>query len=121
MATTIRVALADRSYEIEIGRGNLREAVTFIAQRRKCRHAVVITDENVRPLHAQATVESLAAGGIRADMLSIPAGEASKCVAEAERLWNELSRLKIDRKSVVVAVGGGVVGDLAGFVAATFG
>ena len=65
-------------------------------------------------------LQSLAAGGIRRDLLSVPAGEASKCVAQAERLWNELSRLKADRKTVIVAVGGGVVGDLAGFVAATY-
>jgi len=126
MTTTIRVALGSnvegsRSYEIEIGRGNLREAASFIAHRRKCSHAVVITDDNVRPLHGLATQQSLAAAGMRADLLAVPAGEASKCVAEAERLWNELARLKADRKSVIVAVGGGVVGDLAGFVAATFG
>jgi 3-dehydroquinate synthase len=126
MATTIRVALGsnvagDRSYDIEIGRGTLRDAASFIKQRRKCSHAVVITDDNVGPLHGQLAQQSLAAAGLRADSLSVPAGEASKCATQAERLWNELARLKVDRKSVIVAVGGGVVGDLAGFVAATFG
>src|SRR5262245_59184698 len=108
MATTIRVALdsnigVSRSYEIEIGRGNLRDIGRFIGQRRKFNHAVVITDENVRTLHAVTAQKSLAAAGIlRSDLLSIPAGEASKCAAEAERLWNELARLKADRKSIVV-------------------
>jgi len=121
MATSIRVALAERSYDIEISRGNLAQVASFISQRRKCTHAVVITDDNVRPLHAKTAAESLTAQGIRTDLLSIPAGEGSKSVAQAERLWNELVRLKADRKTIIVAVGGGVVGDLAGLVAATFG
>jgi 3-dehydroquinate synthase len=121
MATTIRVALAERSYDIEIGRGNLAPVAAFIGQRRKCTHVAVVTDSNVGPLHGQRVAASLTAAGIRVDLLTVPAGEESKCVAEAERLWNELARRKADRKSVIVAVGGGVVGDLAGFVAATYG
>src|SRR5262245_35247915 len=111
MPTTIHVALAERSYDIEISRGNLNQVASFISQRRKCSRAAIITDENVGPLFAKTVVESLATGGIRADVLSVPAGEASKSVAQAERLWLELSRLKSDRKTVVVALGGGVVGD----------
>src|SRR5438093_963863 len=121
MATTIRVALGERSYDIEIGRGNLAQIATFITQRRKCTHAVIITDENVRPLFASTVAEALTAGGIRSDLLAVPAGEESKSVTQAERLWNDLARASADRKTVIVAVGGGVVGDLAGFVAATYG
>src|SRR5207249_3492895 len=83
MATSIHVALADRSYDIEIGRGNLAQVAAFIQQRRKCTHAVVITDENVRPLHAKTTAESLGAAGVRTDLLSVPHGEGSKSVAQA--------------------------------------
>jgi 3-dehydroquinate synthase len=121
MATTIRVALGERSYDIEIGRGNLAQIATFISQRRKCTHAIIVTDKNVRPLFAKTAAESLAAGSLRVDILEVPAGEGSKSVAKAERLWNELARLNADRKTVIVALGGGVVGDLAGFVAATYG
>jgi 3-dehydroquinate synthase len=121
MSTTIRVALAERSYDIEIGRGNLPSLAGTLKQWRSCTHAVVITDENVRASHARAAAQSLTAGGIRTDVVSVPAGEASKCVDRAERLWNELVQLKADRKTVIVAVGGGVIGDLAGFVAATYG
>jgi 3-dehydroquinate synthase len=121
MATTIRVALAERSYDIEISRGNLAQIASFIGQRRKYSHAIVITDDNVVPLFANIAVQSLAALGIRADLLSVPAGEASKSVVQAERLWNELAQLRADRKTVIFALGGGVVGDLAGFVAATYG
>jgi 3-dehydroquinate synthase len=120
MATTVPVALAERSYDIEIGHGNLSTLAAFIRQRRQLTHAIVITDENVGRLHGNAAVESLTSDNIRADLLSIPAGESSKSVAQADRLWNELTRLKTDRKSVIVALGGGVVGDLAGFIAATY-
>ena len=85
MATSIRVALAERSYDIEISRGNLAQVASFISQR-KCTHAVVITDDNVRPLHAKTAAESLTVQGIRTDLLSVPAGEGSKSVAQAERL-----------------------------------
>jgi len=124
MATSIRVALGDlnvdRSYDIQIDHGNLHQLAAFVQQRRKCAHAVVITDENVAPLHAKTAAALLTAAGIRADLIAVPAGEASKSVAQAEKLWNELARLKTDRKTIVVAVGGGVVGDLAGFIAATY-
>ena len=120
MATTIHVALAERSYDIEIGRGTLAWAADFLKAWLACRRAVVIADANVRAPHAEQAVQSLASSGIRAELITVPAGESSKCVAEAERLWNELLRLKADRKTAIVAVGGGVVGDLAGFVAATY-
>src|SRR4051812_48571152 len=117
MPSSIHVALADRSYDIQIDRGNLARIADFLQQRRKCAHAVVITDENVAPLHAKSAAAALSTAGIRTDMLTVAAGEASKSVAQAEHLWNELARLKTDRKTMVIAVGGGVVGDLAGFVA----
>lgn len=121
MATTIRVALAERSYEIEVGRGNLAHAGQFLKRRLPhCQKAVVIADANVGPSHAAAAAQAMRSAGLVCEVLTVPAGEASKCVAQAERLWSELSRLKADRKTLVVAVGGGVVGDLAGFVAATY-
>lgn len=120
MATTIPVALAERSYEIEIDRGNLSGLAGFIRQRRGCSHAIVITDSNVGPLHGPCVMNSLAAAGIRADLLTVPAGETSKCVAQAEQLWHELAKRNTDRKTIVVAIGGGVVGDLGGFIAATY-
>jgi 3-dehydroquinate synthase len=120
MTTTIRVALSERSYNIEIGRGNLPGLAAFISQRCRSSRAIVISDSNVAPLHGKMAVEALAAGGLKTDLVCVPAGESSKCVAEAERLWNEMARLGADRKTVVVAVGGGVVGDLAGFIAATY-
>lgn len=117
----VSVALADRSYDIEIGQGNLAQTARFIHARRKCTHAVVIADERVVEPHAAAVVGSLSSAGVRVDLLTVASGEPSKSVDQAARLWNELLARGADRKTVVVAIGGGVVGDLAGFVAATYG
>jgi 3-dehydroquinate synthase len=119
--STVRVNLSERSYEIEIGSESLAGLGRFVAERGKLAHAVVIADGNVAATHGQAADASLAAAGARVDCLSIPPGEESKSVAEAARLWHALLDLGADRKSIVVAVGGGVIGDLAGFVAATYG
>lgn len=117
---SVRVALQDRSYEIEIGAGLLDTLGARLAALRKVTHAVVITDDNVAWPHAERALASLKQTGMRADMLTVPAGEVSKSIDTADELWNDLLELGADRRTVVVAVGGGVVGDLAGFVAAGF-
>lgn len=118
----IEVLLSERSYRIEIGSGNLCDAGNMLAKSGKCSHAVLITDTNVEYPHATQYGEFLAATDpeIDVDLLVIDPGEASKSVEIADRLWQELLDLGADRSTVVVAVGGGVVGDLAGFVAATY-
>jgi 3-dehydroquinate synthase len=83
-------------------------------------HAVVITDRNVQTPHAQQVCESLAKVAAKVDVIAVEPGETAKSVAVAASLWEELLRRGADRKTLVIAVGGGVVGDLAGFVAATF-
>jgi 3-dehydroquinate synthase len=118
--TTVHVALSERSYDIEIGGGSLSEAGRFVLDRTHCTHAVVITDTNVEVLYGDRVVESLERAGIRADTATVPAGEATKSAAHADQLWRLMLEFGADRKSVVVAVGGGVVGDLAGFIAATY-
>ena len=121
---TIRLRLdgaasADRSYAIVVGQGvidSLGSALTALAARR----AIVVADEAIAATHAARAIASLGRAGVETTLLVVPAGEASKSAAEAARLWNELARLAVDRRTHVVAVGGGVVGDLTGFVAATF-
>ncbi len=117
---TIRVDLAERSYDIEIGSGNLQRIGPFLAERGRTTQAVVITDENVQEPYAMRATESLVREGIDVDLIAIAPGETSKSIEAAIDLWREMLDLGADRKSVVVAVGGGVVGDLAGFVAATY-
>ncbi len=80
----------------------------------------LITDENVGPLHGPAVQESLEKADYAVQMLTVPAGEASKCLATAEDLIDRMIAAGLDRSSFVVALGGGVVGDLAGFVAALY-
>jgi 3-dehydroquinate synthase len=116
----VRVQLAERSYSIEIGTGNLVALGAHAADWCKLSHAIVITDQNVEAPHAQQAAESLVDAGAAVDVLVIEAGEESKDVDTAASLWNQLLSIGADRKSVVFAVGGGVIGDLAGFVAATF-
>jgi len=84
------------------------------------RRSVVVADAAVAATHAARVVASLAAAGLEAVLLVVPAGERSKSIAAAETLWNEFAARAVDRRTHVVAVGGGVIGDLAGFVAATF-
>jgi len=120
MATTIRVQLAERSYEIRIDRGNLPRCADFVKQCAPAKRAVVITDDHVQAPHASATHRSLESAGVACESIVVPAGESSKSVAQAERLWGELATKNIDRKTVIVAVGGGVIGDLAGFIAASY-
>ncbi len=118
---TVHVNLGPRSYDIEIGSGNLAQAAKFCDAEADDSHAVVITDSNVDGLYTETVTEPLADLGCEVDILAIEAGEQSKSSDVAAELWERMLDEGADRKSVVVALGGGVVGDLAGFVAATFG
>jgi 3-dehydroquinate synthase len=118
--STVHVALAERSYDIEIGGGVLAGLPAFLRSRTDSDHAVIITDDVVDALYADAAGDSLVGEGWEVDVLVVDAGETSKSTDVADDLWNALLAEGADRQSAVVAIGGGVVGDLAGFVAATF-
>ena len=115
----VRVNLADRSYDICIGSGQLDEIGSLLVTTQPLSHVVLITDQNVSE-YAARVAASLADSGVNVDSLTIEPGEPSKSAAWAASLWEEMLAAGTDRKSVVIAVGGGVVGDLAGFAAATF-
>ena len=117
---TVRVELSERSYDIEIGTGNIGRAGPFLVARGDVTHAIVITDNNVQEPHATAVAESLGRESLEVDIIAVEPGETTKSVDMAAGLWQGFLELGADRKTVVVAVGGGVVGDLAGFIAATF-
>jgi 3-dehydroquinate synthase len=116
----VRVQLAQRSYDISIGQGLMDAAGIFLRERSRSTHAAIITDEHVARLYARRFVASLEQAAFRADVLTVSAGEPSKSIQAAATLWAQLLDRSTDRASIVVALGGGVVGDLAGFVAATF-
>lgn len=116
----VDVDLADRSYSVIVNEGILTEAGAHITRAGLTGKAAVISDSIVAPLHAEALFRSLEAAGINPTLHTIPSGEASKSFSQAEQLCSSLAAAGHDRKSFVIALGGGVVGDLAGFVASIF-
>ena len=118
-ARTLTVGLGERSYPIHIGPGLLARPELF-EPHLGSRRAAVVTNEVVAPLYADAVERSLAACGTRSFRVVIPDGEAEKRWETLDRVYGELLRAQADRKTVIVALGGGVVGDLAGFAAATY-
>ena len=114
---TVRVELGARSYDILIGEGLIGRAGAEIAARLPGVRAAVVTDGNVAARHAGALVESLKAAGIDATTVTVAPGEKSKSFAVLEEVVDAVLAARLERGDVVIALGGGVVGDLAGFVA----
>lgn len=116
---TVRVHLGARSYDIMISSGGWAHFGSFVRERTHGTKAFLVTDENARP-HAEAAAAVLAGSGFEVGTVVLPAGESQKALATAGQLYDRLAELEADRKTLVVPVGGGVMGDLAGFVAATY-
>jgi 3-dehydroquinate synthase len=122
------VELGPRSYEVRVVSGRpdefgpfVREALDRTWSGSSCRSALVVTDSHIEELALPAGYQAgLTSAGIESTVVVVPAGEASKSLGQASRLYDELVRRKADRHMLIVALGGGVIGDLAGFVAATF-
>ena len=117
----IRVSLGSRSYPIVIGAGWLRSVGDRIREviGRKAIRAAVISDSRVAPLYVPTVAQSLRASGFAVAEMQIPEGEQHKNLAWLALIYDRLVEAQIERSSPVIAVGGGVVGDLAGFAAAT--
>ena len=107
------------SYKVVIGRALLPDLGRRIAGLARGR-TVIVTDETVAALHGPAALAALEAAGVRARLLTVPPGEASKSFAELERVIDRLLAFGLDRRDLIVALGGGVVGDLAGLAAALY-
>lgn len=117
---TVHVPLGVRSYEITIGTGLLPHCGEKIVSLIKGRQAAIITDSNVGPRYATTVQQSLEQSGFQVIQYTIPAGEASKSWQNAEKILTMLLEHQFHRDSCVIALGGGVVGDLAGFVASIY-
>ncbi|AGT08666.1 3-dehydroquinate synthase [Paracoccus aminophilus] len=117
-ADQVNVDLGDRSYDVAIGRGLIGDAGTRITALFGRRRAAIVTDETVAGLHLARLQAALAASGIEAEALILPAGEATKRWDKLGETVEWLISQKIERKDLVIAFGGGVIGDLAGFAAA---
>lgn len=120
MTRTVRVGLGDRSYNVDIGQGLLDQAGARIAPYLKGGRVAVVSDETVWALHGQRLGAALEAAGIAFAPVVIPPGESSKSFQGLEDLCGRLLALELDRGDLIVAFGGGVVGDLAGFAAAIY-
>jgi 3-dehydroquinate synthase len=116
----IRVSLGPRSYQIKIGSGLLRALGAECNRLKLGRRCAVISDAHVAPLYGRAVERTLKGAGFEPVSIVVPAGEKAKSLKTVQSCYLQLAAHRLERKSFVVALGGGVVGDLAGFVAATY-
>jgi shikimate kinase/3-dehydroquinate synthase len=115
----VPVPLASAPYTVLIGDGLITRAGAHLASLLPQKRAVVITDENVAALHLRPLLASLAETGIETSQIVVPAGEATKSLAFYGQVTDALLAQGVERRTAILALGGGVVGDLAGFAAAT--
>ena len=116
----VQVQVQPRPYPVVIRPGGLALLGKLLADQVKARRAFVITDSNVGPLYGRQAEESLGEAGFEPTVFTVPAGEQSKSLETAGRIYDALAAARIDRTCPAVSLGGGVVGDLTGFVAATW-
>jgi 3-dehydroquinate synthase len=117
---TVTVALGERSYGIYIGQGLLDEVGKVLAQLPVTKRALVVTQPAVAAAYGERVLQSLRAQGFEAETCEVLDAEEAKSLSWLERLYDRAIELRLDRRSLMVALGGGVVGDLAGFAAATY-
>jgi len=114
---TVHVALGARSYDIIVGVGLLSEAGKHIAPLLAVPRTILISDENVAPLYLERVAQSLSDHGVACGRIVLPAGEQSKSFAQFEDLLERILAAKVERGTTLLALGGGVIGDLVGFAA----
>jgi len=117
---TLHVALGHRTYPIHIGRDNLGSLPEVLAQIGARGAVALVTDANVAPLYAGRVADLAGQAGLGVATSVLPAGEEHKRLGQVERLCGDFLEAGLDRSSLVIALGGGVVGDVAGFAAASF-
>lgn len=117
---TVPVSLGDRSYQIIIGSGLLKRLGELCAELPLTHRAVIVTNPVVHRLYGAVVKASLARAGFDVALVQVPNGERAKSLSQAARLYQAFVRHRMDRRSAVIALGGGVIGDLAGYAAATY-
>ncbi len=118
MTSTVRVNLDSRSYDVVIGSGLIAQAATHLAPLLRRPKVWIVTEDRVAPLHLAHLEAALSAGGIAARALTLPAGEGTKSWQYLTQTVEWLLDEKVERGDIVIALGGGVIGDLVGFAAA---
>jgi len=116
----IKVRLSSSSYEICIGPGLLMQTGHWLKELGFSDKLVIISDTRVKSLYGDALRQSLSSEGFNTSLLEVPEGEEQKSLQTASKLYNELSNFYAGRTTPILALGGGVIGDLSGFVAATY-
>lgn len=116
----VKIDLGKRSYDVVIGNGLFKICADFLAKSSYSKKAVIVTDETVDKLYYDSFVKAVENTGFKFVKVVVPSGEGAKSFSWAEQIYTKAIEAKLDRKSVFIALGGGVVGDLTGFVAATF-
>lgn len=114
------INLGERSYDILIGSGLRKRVGEFLKKILKPSRVVIITHPSINELYGEEVAESLKDQGWATHIIEVPEGESSKNLNQTEKLYDQLLEMKCDRKSALIALGGGVIGDLVGFVAATY-
>lgn len=117
---SVPVSLGERSYNVHVGSGLLARLGEHCRKLKLGERCVIVTDSNVGNRYADAAIRSLKTSGFVTSLVTIPAGETSKSLKVAGECYDQFAMKRLERKSFVVALGGGVVGDLGGFVAATY-
>lgn len=116
---SIRLSLSGHAYEITVRPGLLADAGARVRALSKSSKSIVITDTNIPLAAVQGLRDSLASAGFSSHVATVPAGEEHKSVASVLHLFDEILPLKVDRQTPIISLGGGVIGDMTGFVAAT--
>jgi 3-dehydroquinate synthase len=116
----VQVSLGNRSYAIKVGVGLLDRLGRECARLKLGRRCAIVTDTNVGRRFAKPVFESLVKAGFSPSLVIVPAGETAKSLKTVQACYHQLATHRLERQSFIVALGGGVVGDLAGFVAATY-
>lgn len=117
---TVKVSLGERSHSIHIGTGLLNQLGSQCARLKVSQRCAVITDEIVAKKYRHPAIESLHVAGFQPIVITLKAGEKSKSLKNVQACYNQLAAHRLERNSLIIALGGGVVGDLAGFAAATY-
>jgi len=117
---TVRVSLAERSYPIIIGNGVLARAGRLLSGIAAHPLIVVVTNSKVMNLHGQSLLEPLRTSAFSVKIIKVPDGEQYKTLATVDLIFQQLASFRADRKTLLVAFGGGVIGDMAGFAAAAY-
>jgi 3-dehydroquinate synthase len=118
-STSVNVGLGNRAYDIVIGRGVVASLAARIAALKPGARLAIVTDDNIARLHLESIERQLSAAGMATSRIVVPPGEGSKSFASFERVCDALIEARIERNDLIIALGGGVVGDLAGYAAAS--